>query len=108
MEMQIALAVLGVATVVGLGLAARSATTICVLRVRDGRATISAGKLAPRIFSDIGDVVRTPPVRSAVIRIVKRDGRAEVRASGELSPAQAQRVRNVVGSVPLARLRNAG
>ena len=41
------------------------------------------------------------------VRIVRSSGLAEVTFRGEVSDAHAQRIRNVIGSVPLARLVNA-
>jgi hypothetical protein len=93
--------------IVALFVAARRWATLCVIEIHDGAASITQGRLAPRIFSDIGDIARRPKVVRATIRIVRDSGRAAVRATG-LSEAQAQQVRNVVGSVPLARLQTGG
>lgn len=98
-----------VTVVVGLAalwFAARRAVTVCVVKVSDGKLHVVRGALAPRILADIGDVMRRPRVRSAEIRIVRDNGLAKVESSGELSAAQQQQVRNVVGSVPLAKLAN--
>ena len=86
--------------------AARGAVTVCVARVTDGKLHVLRGAIAPRILADLGDVVRRPRVRSAELRIVRTGGLAKVEMSGDLTPAQQQQVRNVVGSVPLAKLAN--
>ncbi len=86
---------------------ARDATTVCVIDITSGRATITRGGIAPRIFADIGDVVRRPAIASATVRIVRRSGHAELEIRGDVSDAQRQQLRNVVGSVPLAKLINA-
>ena len=107
--MEVALCLLAVLSVVALGVAARSALTVAVLKVDAGKVrVVSRRGISPAILSDLRDVVRNPPVASATILIMRARGRAEVRISGEVSDAQAQRVRNVVGSVPLAKLANAG
>lgn len=98
---------------VGIGLAAlyvaaSRAITIAELAVEDGALRVVRGGIAPPILSDLRDVVRRPPVHRATIRIVRASGLAEVRITGDVSPEQAQRIRNVVGSVPLARLVNRG
>lgn len=86
--------------------AARRDITVCVARVTDGKLRVVRGAIAPRILADLGDVVRRPRVGSAEIRIVRADGLAKVELSGDLTAAQGQQVRNVVGSVPLAKLAN--
>jgi hypothetical protein len=95
-----------VVALTALWFAARRAVTVCVARVTDGKLTVVRGALAPRILADLGDVVTRPRVRSAEIRIVRADGLAKAEMSGDLTAAQQQQVRNVVGSVPLAKLAN--
>jgi hypothetical protein len=90
-----------------LWLAARSAITLCIAEVRDGKLQITHGGLAPRVLADLGDVLRRPRVERATLRIVRARQRAHVEATGDLTPAQLQQIRNVVGSVPLAKLANA-
>jgi hypothetical protein len=99
-----------VVTVVALALlryAALGAVTICVAEVRDGRIEVTRGGLAPRLLADLGDVVARPPVARATVRIVRARGVAEIEMKGEMSAEQRQRVRNVIGSVPMAMLANA-
>jgi hypothetical protein len=98
------------ATVAGLlllWLAARAAITVCVAEVRDGRIEVTRGGIAPTVLADLGDVIAHPPIQRATLRIVRSQGAAELQAHGDLSPAQLQRIRNVIGSVPLAKLVNA-
>jgi hypothetical protein len=90
--------------VVALWMSARNAITVCVLEVRGGTVRIARGALAPGILSDIADVVARPRVRRATLRIVRNEGLARLDVSGEVSPEQRQQLRNVVGSVPLAKL----
>jgi hypothetical protein len=100
--------VLGIAVALGLLFwRARDAITICVIEVERGRAKIKRGGMAPRVFSDIGDVVKKPRVARATIRVVRSRDRAKVEVSGKIGDAQVQQLRNVIGSVPLAKLVNA-
>jgi HAMP domain-containing protein len=87
--------------------AARNAITICVIEVERGKLRVKRGGIAPRVLADIGDVVRRPRVKRATIRIVRERGFARLHMSGDLGDAQMQQLRNVVGSVPLAKLVNA-
>ena len=87
--------------------AARNAVTICVIRVERGKLRVMRGGIAARVLADVGDVVRRPRVERATIRIVRERGFAKLHMSGTLSDAQMQQLRNVIGSVPLAKLVNA-
>ena len=103
------LVVLGVIAlgITALFFVARRAVTVCVLSVERGKVRVSHGDLAPRILQDLRDVAARPMVVRGVIRITRSGGRAQVALSGAFTEPQAQQVRNVVGSVPLAMLASA-
>jgi hypothetical protein len=107
MEVTLALVAATLVLLALLRRAARSAITVCVAEVRDGRIEVTHGGIAPRLLADLEDVVARPPVARATLRIIRSGGAAELEASGDLSPPQLQRIRNVIGSVPLAKLANA-
>lgn len=90
-----------------LWLSARAAITVCVAKVEDGELSITRGGIAPRVVADLKDIARRPRVRSGSIRIERNKGRARVLLSGDFDDAQKQQIRNVVGSMPLAKLTNA-
>ena len=90
-----------------LWLSSRSAITVCLAHVHDGKLEVEKGGLAPRIVGDLRDIVKRPRVKKATLRVLRARGRARVEASGDLTPAQMQQIRNVIGSVPLAQLENA-
>lgn len=94
--------------VVALVTAVRRAATLCVLDVRDGAVSVKRGQLAPRIVADLGDIARRPRVGQGRIEIRREGKLAVVHVKGPFSDAQRQQIRNVVGSVPLARLRSGG
>ncbi len=87
--------------------AARRAVTIAELSVEQGSVRVVHGGIAPPILADLRDVAKRPPIARLRVRIMRSSGRAEVELSGDVSAEQAQRIRNVIGSVPLARLVNA-
>ena len=89
-----------------LWLASRAAITVCLAQVRDGKLEITRGWIAPRVLGDMRDVVKKPRVKRATIRVVRSRDRARVEASGDLSDAQVQRLRNVIGTRSLAELTN--
>jgi hypothetical protein len=99
--------VLAVAVLAALYVSALRATTIADLDIERGVVRIVRGGIAPPILADLRDIARTPPIERASLRIVRSSGRAEVTIRGDVRPDQAQRIRNVIGSVPLARLVNA-
>ncbi len=86
---------------------ARDAITICVIEVTRGKAKLARGGIAPRVLADIGDVVKRPRIERATIRVVRSRDHAKLEVRGEISEAQRQQLRNVIGSVPLAKLVNA-
>jgi len=107
MEVMIAMVAATAVAATLLWFAARRAITVCVAEVRDGRVSVTHGGIAPRILADIADVMARPRVDRATLRIVRASGLAEVAIEGDLNDNQIQQVRNVVGSVPLAKLANA-
>jgi hypothetical protein len=90
-----------------LWIAARRAITIAELTIEEGVVRVSRGGIAPPILADLRDIAKRPPIERGHVRIVRASGRAEVQLGGAIPAPQAQRIRNVIGSVPLARLRNA-
>jgi hypothetical protein len=98
---------LALAAIAALYVAARRAVTIAELEIDHGVVTVVRGGIAPPVLADLRDVAKRPPMHGVRVRIVRSSGRAEVQLSGNPSAEQAQRIRNVVGGVPLARLLNA-
>lgn len=107
MDVRIIALVVVIGSIVALFVASRRATTIAELVIHRGVVRVERGGIAPPVLADIRDVARSPAIDDVRVRIVRSSGRAEVSISGTISDAQAQRIRNVVGSVPFARLINA-
>jgi hypothetical protein len=96
-----------VAVLFGLYVAARRAVTIAELQIQQGTLRVVRGGLPPSVLADLRDVASKPPIVALRVRIHRSNGRAAIELdgpSGGVSPEQAQRIRNVVGNVPLARL----
>lgn len=83
---------------------ARAAITIAVAKIEDGELTVTRGGVSARVLGDLRDIVSRPRIRSAVVRIVRAKDRARIEVEGEVSEQQLQRLRNVVGSVPVQQL----
>ena len=110
MGVEVFAAIIGIAVIGLIALlwfAARSAITVCVAEIRDGKLEVTHGGLAPRVLADLRDVVVRPRVERATLRVLRARGRAELETKGDLTAAQLQQLRNVIGSVPLAKLENA-
>jgi hypothetical protein len=52
-------------------------------------------------------VAARPKIAQVTVRVVRARGHAALEVNGTMPPAQLQQLRNVVGSVPLAKLVNA-
>ena len=81
-------------------------TELFVLRVEKGKARVVRGRVPPTLLQDLLDVVKLGPAENARMSIVLRSGRAAVEARGDWSEGQIQKLRNVVGLWPLAKLRS--
>jgi hypothetical protein len=105
MEALIAIAAVTLVGLLALWISARSAITVCLCDVKNGKLEVVRGALAPRVLDDLRDVVRKPRVKYATIRVVRAKDRARVEAKGDLTKDQLQQLRNVIGTVPLAQIR---
>jgi len=85
---------------------ARAAITVCVLEVTGGKIEVRRGAIAPRVLADLEDVMERPKVATATLRVVRNAGRARLEIQGTMSEHQKQRLRNVVGALPLTKLAN--
>jgi hypothetical protein len=86
---------------------ARSAITIAVAEIRDGKVEITRGGLAPRVLGDLRDIASRPRIGSATLRIIRAKDHARIEVTGKVSEQQVQRLRNVIGNVPVAQLTKA-
>jgi hypothetical protein len=105
--MPLAIALLLLVALAPLVVALLRANELFVLRLRDGRLSIARGRLPKRLLDDIGDVLRDPPVLEGTLRGVSEDGRVRVYADAEVTDAQRQRLRNVLGQWSVTQVRNA-
>jgi hypothetical protein len=102
--MALALAAFAAVALAALWWNARAAMTIAVLDVENGAIRRVRGGLSPGVLADIADVVAKPPVARGRVRVVRDAGAARVEIRGDIGPEHAQRLRNVIGNVPLVRL----
>jgi uncharacterized protein DUF3634 len=86
----------------------RRSTELFVLRVRDGVPHLSRGRIPQGLLDEIGDVVGSPPLQEAELRVVRRSGKPELSSRGHVSPDQMQRLRNVIGQYSVQRIAAGG
>jgi hypothetical protein len=90
-----------------LAIAILRSNEVVVLDVDDGRIHVRRGRIPQRMVSDLADVTTRPKIARATLKIVAEDGRPRLIAQGEMSDAQLQQLRNVVGLYRLPEIRNA-
>lgn len=106
MELLIGAAIVGV-TLTALFFISRRDVTVALLEIEGGKVTVVQGGVAPPILADLREVARRARIAHARVRIVRDGGHASVTLTGSVGDGVAQQIRNVIGSVPLARLENA-
>jgi hypothetical protein len=97
-------AILGLAVGVVSYLAWR-ATVVFEVRASNGKVVSARGRMPPEMFRDVSDVLERSKA-SGTVRGRLEQGRVAVRASG-LDDGVVQRLRNVVGRFPAARIKTA-
>lgn len=89
---------------VPLGVAISRSTELFVLRAEAGRVSVVRGRLPGALLADLRDVLERSR-ETGTLRVTVARGVAQVNVKGGLSEATVQRLRNVIGTVPLQRIR---
>ncbi|WP_437645855.1 DUF3634 family protein [Sorangium sp. So ce362] len=95
------------AVVVPLIVALLRANELFYVRVEGRNVRLLRGRLPQRLLDDITDVLRAAPVGRGAVRVVVEDRRARVHVQGDISPEQAQQLRNTVSLWPVPKIRAA-
>lgn len=82
-------------------------TELFVLRVKDGQCRFVRGRIPPALLRDLSDVLASSK-SSGLLRAVQERGTAVWITQGEFDPGTLQRLRNVLGSYPLAKIKAGG
>lgn len=85
----------------------RNATLLFVIKVENGKVSHIRGRLPKRLLGDLADVLCVRPVRAASLRVTVRDGLATLSSGGDLNEQELQRLRNILGTWPVAKIRSA-
>ena len=73
------------------------------IEIRGGRQTVTRGHVPMGLLNDFGAAVRG--VKQGEVRAHKAEGGARLSFGGDVDPGVAQRLRNIFGLYPVARLR---
>jgi hypothetical protein len=73
------------------------------ISIRDGKQTLTRGYAPTGLLNDFGAAVRG--VKHGEVQAHKGQGGARLSFSGDIDPGVAQRLRNIFGLYPAARLR---
>lgn len=98
---------LAVAAIAALLWMMRNATLLFSAEVERGRIVTLRGRAPKGLVGDMTDVLRQRPVSTASLRVVAEGGAAALHAKGDLNEGELQRLRNVLGTWPLAKIRAA-
>ncbi len=85
----------------------RNATVLFTANVEQGRVVQLRGRAPKGLVREMTDVLRQRPVPRATLRIVVEGGAPALHAKGDLNDGEKQRLRNVLGTWPLAKIRAA-
>src|SRR5262245_20466474 len=83
----------------------RTQELFCI-SVRGSRALVVRGRVPGTLVTELGDAVRRSRVTSSTIRAIKTERGGRLVASG-VDDGTLQQLRNIFGSYPIARLRQA-
>jgi hypothetical protein len=86
----------------------RRSTELFVIHVRSGEPRLVRGRLPQSLLDDIADIVRSPVVRAARLRVVRRAGQPSLSIDGDVDDAGAQRLRNVIHRYGVAKIAAGG
>lgn len=93
--------------ILALVLATRNANRLFVASVQNGRFVSIRGHMPKRLHRDLEDVLRLRPVSKAMVRVVVQSKRPALEAKGDIRENEIQRLRNVVGTWDVAKIRSA-
>lgn len=105
MSTLVGLGILGIAAGL-IALLAYRATVVFEIRAVSGKVVRARGRIPGELLRDLEDVLQKSHV-TGIIRGRLEQGRVALRAGSELDDATMQRLRNVVGRFPAARIKNA-
>ena len=105
--MPLALSLILLVLAIPLVVALMRANELFMVRVRGGHVRVVRGRIPQKLLNDFAEIVRDPPMEEGSLRGVSEDRRVRIYPTGELTEGQKQRIRNVVATWPVAKIRQA-
>ncbi len=105
--MPLALSLILLLVSIPLVVALMRANELFLLRIRGGQVRVARGRIPQKLLNDLAEILRDPPMDEGSLRGVGEDRRVRIYPTGELTEGQKQRIRNVVATWPVARIRQA-
>ena len=105
--MPLALSLLLLVVAIPLVVALMRANELFMVRVRHGQVRVVRGRIPQKLLNDFAEILRDPPMDEGSLRGVSEDRRVRIYPTGELTEGQKQRIRNVVATWPVAKIRQA-
>ena len=98
---------LPIVVIVALLLMMRNAAVLFTASIRKGRIVALRGRAPKGLVRDFNDVLRVRPVAEATLKVVSRGGAPALISRGALTEEELQRLRNILGTWPIAKIRAA-
>lgn len=105
--MPLALSLILLLLAIPLVVALMRANELFMVRIRGGEVRVVRGRIPQKLLNDFAEIVRDPPIEAGSLRGVSEDRRVRIYPTGELTEGQKQRIRNVVATWPVAKIRQA-
>lgn len=85
----------------------RHASVLFTVKVQRGKVVALRGRAPKGLVRGINDIVRVRPVSEGILRVYSQGQHAGVRPKGDWNPGELQRLRNLLGNWPVAKIRAA-
>ncbi len=105
--MSLAVALLALVLAIPLVVALLRANELFCIRLKHGEVRVIRGRLPGQFLDDMTAVLLDPDAGEVTLRGVVEDRRVRLYPEGELTDSQKQRLRNLAGMWPVAKIRNA-
>jgi hypothetical protein len=100
------LSLIAVCAVLALWWFTRTGELFCI-SVRHGKVLVVRGRVPAGLLQDIAKMMTSPTVKRATIRGLKTEHGGRIVFSGQIDEGRQQRIRNVFGLYPAAKLQKA-
>jgi hypothetical protein len=83
----------------------KQAAILFTVTVRGGKVVRIRGRIPPRLMVEIKEIIERAGVTQARFQALSRSGQPILHFEGEMDPALAQQMRNVIGQFTVGQIR---